>query len=275
MMLINGKPGDSISAMDRGLQYGDGLFETIALQQGKLLLWQRHMDRLRKGCKRLNIIMPDEGQLRDEAIQLCDHNNAGVLKLIVTRGVGGRGYIAPSVAGAGAEPTRILVLYDWPEDADEFSSEGISVRFCHTRLGENRRLAGIKHLNRLEQVLARNEWQDDQFQEGLMLNHQGDVIEGTMSNVFIVFDNMLYTPCLESCGVEGVMRGLVMELAKPLSIEVNEEDVSHQALMTADEVFVCNSIIGIWPVTRIQDKILDAGPVTRAMQKAVIEYHGE
>ncbi len=275
MMLINGNPGDRISAMDRGLQYGDGLFESIALQEGRLLLWQRHMDRLHKGCDRLKIIMPDAVLLRDEAMNVCADHSTGVLKLIVTRGEGGRGYIAPSVTGARAEPTRILTLYDWPDHPDKFSSDGINVRFCHTRLAENRRMAGIKHLNRLEQVLARNEWQDDQFQEGLMLSHHGDVIEGTMSNVFIVVDNMLYTPELENCGVKGIMRELVMELAVSMSIKVRESGISHQAVMTADEVFVCNSIIGIWPVKRIQEKTLQAGQVTRAIQKAVIEYRGE
>ncbi|GMR08550.1 MAG: aminodeoxychorismate lyase [Gammaproteobacteria bacterium] len=275
MMLINGNPGDCISAMDRGLQYGDGLFESIALQGGRLLLWQRHMDRLRKGCDRLKIIMPDVDLLRDEAIHVCEENATGVLKLIVTRGVGGRGYIVPSVTGTRIEPTRVLAFYDWPDHPEKFSSDGISVRFCHTRLAENRRMAGIKHLNRLEQVLARNEWQDDQFQEGLMLSHHGDVIEGTMSNVFIVVDNVLYTPDLENCGVKGIMRELIMELAVSMSIDVRESGISHQAVMAADEVFICNSIIGVWPVKRIQEKALQVGRVTRAVQKAVIEYREE
>lgn len=263
-MLIDGKDSDQIAADDRGLLYGDGLFETLAVHSGEPQLWTRHMARLARGCVRLGIEPPSVDLLQVEARALCAGSARAVLKIIVTRGSGGRGYRPP----APALPRRILSLHPWPDHPAHWSQQGVSVRLCDTPLGANPRLAGLKHLNRLEQVLARAEWDDPDIAEGLMLDAAGGLIEGTMSNLFLVRDGRLRTPALERCGVAGVMRARVLELAAQGGIASEVSELGLTDLQGADEVFVCNSVIGIWPVRRVQSMEFTPGPVTRFLQQA-------
>jgi 4-amino-4-deoxychorismate lyase len=248
-VLINGIAGDSVSAADRGLHYGDGLFETLAVLDGEPLLWERHYARLRQGCERLGIPSPDPSTLRAEADQLCAQAGKAVLKIIVTRGPGGRGYRPPELA----DPTRILSLHPYPDYPAAWPAQGVSIRLCQTRLGRNPALAGIKHCNRLEQVLARAEWADPGIAEGIMLDLEGQVIEGTMSNIYMIYKDILLTPSLDMCGVAGVIRERVLELAEGLGVRSEVRPVSVDELRGADEVFLSNSVIGIWPVARLVD----------------------
>ena len=174
---INGVEQPDIAVADRGLQYGDGLFETLAVFDGQCPRFLDHYQRLSAGCDRLGLPQPDETLLLQEVAQAAQGKNKAVIKLIVTSGAGGRGYSRP----AKLQTTRIVMLHDWPEYPQTNWQEGIALRFCQTRLGCNPTLAGIKHLNRLEQVLARNEWQGNEDAEGLMLDMNGNVIEATMS----------------------------------------------------------------------------------------------
>lgn len=264
-MLIDGKDTDRIAADDRGLLYGDGLFETIAVHDGVPQLWAQHMARLHRDCVRLGIAPPAEELLLDEARSLCAASEQAVLKIIITRGSGGRGYRpAPQ-----SVPRRILSLHPWPVYPAFCWQQGIAVRLCDTRLGRNPRLAGIKHLNRLEQVLARSEWDDADITEGLMLDTEDRLIEGTMSNVFLIRDGELRTPALEYCGVAGVMRGHVVALAVELGIPCAVMPLELADVAQADELFVCNSLIGIWPVRRFQEREFIPGPLTRRLQQAV------
>ncbi len=264
-MLIDGKDSDLIAADDRGLLYGDGLFETLAVHNGEPRLWPQHMARLTQGCARLGITPPAADLLHDEARSLCAGSGRAVLKIIVTRGSGGRGYRPPSPA----LPRRILSLHPWPDYPEHWSRQGINVRLCDTPLGASPRLAGLKHLNRLEQVLARAEWDDPEIAEGLMLDTAGGLVEGTMSNLFLVRDGRLRTPALERCGVAGVMRARVLELAAQGGIACEVSELGLADLQAADEVFVCNSVIGIWPVRRVQNMEFTPGPVTRFLQQAM------
>lgn len=260
MILVNGHEQAHISAADRGLQYGDGLFETIAVSGGRPRLWQRHWRRLAAGCARLGIEGLDPRQLQDEAQRACaDIDDKAVLKLIVTRGEGGRGYRPDRTAKA----TRIVATYPWPTYPEGYWQQGVAVRVCTTRLGRNAALAGMKHLNRLEQVLARREWDDPQIAEGLMLDDGGHVIAGTMSNVFMVTADRLVTPALDSCGVAGVMRGMILDIAAETALTWEELSVSRRELQQADEVFLCNALIGIWPVRRIEQQDYALGPLTK------------
>jgi 4-amino-4-deoxychorismate lyase len=258
MFLINGSPGDRISAEDRGLHYGDGLFETIAVVDGRPLCWDRHVARLAAGCLRLAMPMPAERLLETEAERLCAGNGRGVLKIIVTRGSGGRGYLPP------AEPcvTRILGLYDWPDHPQGSRRHGVQVHVCDTRLGMQPALAGLKHLNRLEQVLARQEVQRAGADEGLMLDPDGCVIEGTTSNLFLIDGNRLLTPDLRRCGVAGIVRGLILERASQWSLRPVVTDILPAQVTGAEEVFLTNSIIGIWPVRRIGEQEFAPGQRT-------------
>ena len=263
MMLINGKQEQNIPVTDRGLQYGDGLFETIEVKDGQCPHWQRHMQRLARGCEQLGIAMPDTELLLNEALQVCHGEKRAVLKIILTRGSGGRGYRVPE----HSEPTRILSNHPWPEYSDSNSCEGIHLHLCHTTLSTQPALAGIKHLNRLEQVMARREWDDPDVAEGLMSDASGLVVEGTMSNVFAARAGQLYTPVISHCGVAGTMRERIIETAAALSIPVTETTLRIDDLYTMEELFVCNSIIGIWPVRELATRSYIApGTVTRQLQ---------
>ena len=266
--LIDGVKIAKIDALDRGLQYGDGVFETIAVRNGQLLLWDRHMSRLIQGCMQLNIPAPDQALLLEEASGLCNGIEQGIIKIVVTRGAGGRGYRAPD----SPHPTRIITRYPWPDYPMPHESQGVSVRLCTTCLGRNPCLAGIKHLNRLEQVLARSEWSDPGISEGLMLDEQGNVIEGTMSNIFLVSQNRLLTPDLSACGIQGVVRGLILDLARELGIEYEITEISLKRLHSADEIFLTNSVIGLWPVRELDDKSYNTGPITSCIVKKLANY---
>ncbi len=268
--LVNGQTQDMVSTGDRGLLYGDGVFETIAVQNGEARSWELHVARLRLGCERLGIAPVDSRVLAAEAAALCTNITRAVLKIIITRGPGGRGYRPP----ASATPTRIMQLHPWPDYPERFARDGAPVRICTIRMGRNPVLAGIKHLNRLEQVLARAEWDDENIPEGLLLDQQGFLIEGTMSNVFLVQGLKLVTPDLRLCGVAGVMRARLLELAADAEICTEVRSVLIDELYNAQEVFVSNSIIGIWPVLRIGTQNFTIGNVTRTLQRILQDYPG-
>jgi len=278
-MLVNGECREHIEISDRGFQYGDGLFETIAVSNGQPVFFDRHIDRLEAGCRRLFIPFPGTELLTFEAKKLCQHSNKAVLKLILTRGSGGRGYRQPEVI----QTTRVLSLHPFPSFpcsrlgifASIYEEQGIVVRFCDTRLGLNPVLAGIKHLNRLEQILARAEWSDPDIQEGIMLDMNEHVIEGTMTNLFYVKNNTLYTSSITLTGVAGIMRGIIMVMASDHGLSAIEHTFTKDELLTADEVFVCNSIVGIWPIKQIAAKCFSVGVRTRQLQAWLIQFINE
>lgn len=263
--LVNGVAAEQISIADRGLQYGDGCFETIAVQQGQALLWDRHIQRLVSGCQRLGInasVIADE--LSVDAKNIITSAMDGVLKIIVTRGAGERGYRSDNTQ----RPSRIVTFGPSPQYPKDYRREGIAMRLCDTRLSENKTLAGIKHLNRLEQVLARSEWQD-QYQEGLMLNQAGQVVEGTMSNVFVQIGDEVITPLLNHCGVAGVMRSVIFDKLSDKNINCQQRQLELQILYEADAIFICNSIIGLWPVISLDNKSFPITDLQRYLQNAI------
>ena len=268
MMLIDGRAQDRVSARDRGLHFGDGVFETIAVDAGRALCLERHLARLADGCARLAIRAPELATLEEECARVCDGVERAVLKIMITRGASGRGYGAEP----GAVPTRIVARYPWPPYAADSRTDGVAVGICSTRLGRNPRLAGIKHLNRLEQVLARSENALGACDEGLMLDDRGRLIEGTMSNVFVRRGKRLSTPDLSGCGVAGIMRELVLEVSEQAGGLVPEiTAMGVDDLSTAEECFLTNSLIGIWPINTIAGQPLRAGPVAHELQKLLTE----
>jgi 4-amino-4-deoxychorismate lyase len=268
MILVNGVEVDQIPVNDRGFQYGDGLFETIEVIKSQPVFLDQHLLRLCTGCSRLNIPSPDINQLTDEINSVCKYAQQAVLKIIITRGSGGRGYRQPEAI----HPTRVISLHPFPEYPVTHAKQGIIVRFCDTRLGLNPTLAGIKHLNRLEQIIARAEWDDPVIQEGIMLDANSHVIEGTMTNLFYAKDNIIYTASLQLTGVMGIMRGIIQELIAEHKLTLIEHDYGKKALFAADEVFVCNSIIGIWPVKQIANVRFAAGKVTVQLQRWLEQF---
>lgn len=271
MILVNGEVRNQIEISDRGFQYGDGLFETIAVSGGKPVFWDQHWQRLQSGCRHLNIPVPDAEIIGLEVKNLCRQAESAVLKIIVTRGSGGRGYRQPDCI----QPTRVLSLHPFPDYPPEYKVQGVVVRFCDTRLGLNPSLAGIKHLNRLEQVLARAEWNDSSIQEGIMLDSHDHVIEGTMTNLFYIKDATLYTSSIAQAGIAGIMRNIILSLSSGRGLPAIEHLFSEKELLLADEVFVCNSIIGIWPVNRIADTCYQVGPKTGLIQQWLDSFTDE
>ncbi|MDH5735909.1 MAG: aminodeoxychorismate lyase, partial [Gammaproteobacteria bacterium] len=254
-ILINGEFDNLISVNDRAFQYGDGVFETIACKNNKLIFWDEHMDRLNNACKVLRLNLIDESIWIDDIKKLVSSNqNDLAIKLIYSRGNGQRGYRLP----AAPEPVRVVMSAPLPLYSDEFYATGVKLIVCNTPASINSRLAGIKHINKLENVLARNEWFDPDIFEGLMLDDYGNVIEGTMTNVFAIKNNSLYTPILKRSGVNGIIRQKVIQLAKNNNIVTQQIEIKLEKLLEMDELFITNSFIGITPVYQLQNKIFPA-----------------
>jgi 4-amino-4-deoxychorismate lyase len=262
--LVDGKPG-FLDPSDRGLAYGDGLFETMAAESGAIRWLDYHLERLRSGCRRLKIPEPDETILRREIAERCPPAGRAVVKLIVTRGKGARGYRPP----AEVSPTRLIGAAAWPVRPEANYSTGIELIRCEIRLGRNPALAGLKHLNRLEQVLARAELPDEHAHEGLLLDSDGQVVGCTSSNIFAVTGRELVTPEIRYCGVEGVMRRIVIETAGQLGLEASGRAMRPEALLAADALFVTNAVFGIWPVRSFGDRMYATSPIIRALQSAL------
>lgn len=265
-VLINGiTPADPLHALaieDRGFQYGDGVFESALLARGRVRFLEQHLRRLALGCERLGIAPPDAGALRSDVQRLSGSVERAVLKIVVSRGVGPRSY-RPS---SRSQTTRVVALYPAPPQP---ATTGLALRWCETRLGRNARLAGIKHLNRLEQVLAQAEWSDDAIVDGLMLDTEGELVSGTASNVFLVREGALVTPDLRFCGVLGIMRGEVLRAARELGIPVNEQPLWPRDVETASEVFITNSIRGIRSATTLGPLRWSGSPVADRLRHAL------
>lgn len=262
MILINGAPAEAISVHDRGLMYGDGVFRTLLVRRGSPLDWERHYRKLTADCAALALACPSREILALELERLAQACSESVAKIVVTRGPGGRGYFP----GAAATPTRIVMIAPRPAYPEAYRRQGVRIRLCQMRLAIQPRLAGIKHLNRLENVLARAEWSDPDTAEGLMLDWEGNVVEGTMTNLFLVAEGKLITPDLSRCGVAGVQRERVLEYAQTHGFPTRVAQVSMKSLLEADEVFLTNSLIGLWPVAEFQDVRWSVGPITERIQ---------
>lgn len=248
-VLVDGREGGGIDPGDRGLNYGDGLFETLAVRDGGARFLDWHLERLAAGAARLCIPLPDSGQLRAEVSRAWPEGR-GVVRIVLTRGSGPRGYRPPP----DPRPLRVVTGSPWPARDPACWTEGVRLRWCSTRLGRNPRLAGIKHLNRLEQVLARAEWDDDAVAEGLMMDDLGNVIGGTQTNLFATFGDGLVTPALDQCGVAGVMRRALMHWAAGQGIAVTERRLPAGELAGARGLILTNALIGAWPVRELEGR---------------------
>lgn len=273
MILVNGVETEFVPAQDRGFQFGDGLFETIAVIAGQPRLWLRHVARLTNGCERLSLPVPEASLLLTEIRRVAADRARTVVKIIVTRGTGSGGY-APA-ANTNPDPNRIVIARDWPADPAEWDHDGVPAMFCDTHLARNPRLAGIKHLNRLEQVLAQHEVSaktgTGTGAEGIVCDTSGYVIETCRANLFAVFGDLLATPDLNQAGVAGVMRAEVMARATDAGIAVRESCFTPRELLAADEIFVTNALINVRPIRAVGDRVMRAGPVTRRVQEMLRE----
>jgi 4-amino-4-deoxychorismate lyase len=249
-MLVNGEPGNVISIRDRGLLYGDGVFRTMRANNGQVQHWPLHYQKLQHDCAALGMTCPGFAQLSAE-LEMPLHNQTDcAIKLIVTRGVTARGY-APSTRISATHIWDVAPLPDYPAD---WATTGIKARLCQLRLGQQPRLAGIKHLNRLENVLAASEWNDPDIAEGLLADTDGNIIEGVRSNLFAVLGDTLITPSLFACGVAGIQRDRVIAWAKSNKVPLEIRALSWDETINADELFVVNSLIGVWSIRELEQR---------------------
>ncbi len=263
--LLNGQLIDSeqpaLYLNERGWLYGDGLYETMLLNNGSIRFLADHLERLQSGCERLGMPVPPVTLLTQELQMICSQQQHAVIRLTLTRGRSERGYRPAELP----QPTR--VWQSFPVPANTLS--GIKLRWCTTRLSRNAVLAGIKHCNRLEQVLAQAEWRDADIAEGLMLDTEGELVCGTMSNVFLALEGRLITPDLRYSGIAGVMRKNVLRLAERFNIETEQRAVRAEEVQAAQEVFVCNAVRGIQPVIKLEQQQWQIGELTGMLLQAL------
>ena len=257
--LVNGEISTFIPTTNRGLNYGDGLFETMVVQNGRPRRWQAHMDRLGLGCERLGLIMPPQALLLREVQTVSAGLTDAVVKIVLTRDGMGRGYTPPSDGTC----TRVVSAHPYPDGIAEIAYEGVKAQVCELRLALQPALGGIKHLNRLEQVLAAAEIRDSNAVEGVLLDREDHVISAIAANIFLVYGERLLTPRLDRCGVRGVVR---TQILAAFSHRGEQRRIHSDMLWEADEVFICNAIRGIVPLTAINDHAYEIGPVTRELQ---------
>ena len=251
---------DALAADDRGLAYGDGLFETMRVHRGDVPWWDAHWSRLARGARRLRLPLPDRAHVAAEAADLCAGRD-GVLKLIVTRGSGGRGYAPPPDAAA-------TWLLSWHPLPPSYRPGGLVLRWCETSIAPQPALAGIKHCNRLEQVLARGEWNDPDVDEGLLRSTEGDVVGATAANVFIFDGKHWRTPQVDRCGIAGVCRSWILATA-----DAREERLAPEDIERAEALVLCNAVRGILPVARLGDRTWPAHPAVQALRERLGHAH--
>ena len=262
VVLINGEEQDKISIFSRNMQYGDGLFETCVAMDNQILFWPRHFSRLEMGCEKLNINKIDEGVwLSDikKAFALSLKKNC-IVKLILSRGNSLRGYGYKD----DIKPVRIVIISEMHQS---LINKEFSLEYSTSGYHSNPQLAGIKHCNRLEQILARSNLSCN---EAIMLDEKENVISVTQGNIYFIFGNKLLTPKLDRCGVVGSRRSLILELARSLKMDALESNISINQAQQADEVFISNSIIGIQPVHAIERHKLGKNPQTEKIRKAFL-----
>jgi len=269
--LINGIASDYLNINDRSIHYGDGLFETILCSNNKLYYWSQHYQRLQASAEKLKIACPQEQLLLDDITKLIDNNKAGskpgfiseaayAIKVIVSRGAGERGYKFSKNTTA----SRFVFLSGLEADYSSFLSKRLlsgELFICKQQVSINENLAGLKHLNRLENVMARNESKAGHI-DGLMLNANQHVIEGSMSNLFAIKDKQLLTPDLSLSGVNGITRGIIIELASKSNIKTSVINLTIDHLSCMDELFISNSLIGMKSVTKLRDSLYKDQQVT-------------
>jgi 4-amino-4-deoxychorismate lyase len=247
-MIINGHPATELNIADRAVHYGDGCFTTMEVKDGTVRYWQHHLQRLQLAVNRLGINFSLWHELQQHVTKLALASEHGVIKIILSRGIGGRGY-APAV-GQG---TYIVSVHEMPKHYLNLRKQGVKLGISSVQLAKQPLLAGIKHLNRLEQVLVKQSFDAEVFDDVLVCDTDGMLVESSVANLFWRKGASWFTPDLYFCGVEGVMRNLVLTHFKNTGQHVQQIRTLTETLKHVDEVFICNSLMGLVPVASIED----------------------
>jgi len=267
VILIDGKKQSKASIFNRNTQFGDGLFETCLVENKKLLFWSNHFERMKLGCDRLKISMIDETLwLSDikKAFSLMKIDNC-IVKLVLSRGESLRGYSYKD----NIRPIRITIVSELKKNNQD---KAFSLEFCNSGYNSNPKLAGIKHCNRLEQVIARAGIKVD---DGIMLDENENVVSVTQGNIFCIQGNRLITPNLDKCGIEGTRRAVILKIAVDLGFDINIKNLSVEELLRSDEVFISNSIQGVGPVNQIEDFVYSKHKITEIISETLKEKSTE
>ena len=267
VILIDGKKQSKASIFNRNTQFGDGLFETCLVENKKLLFWSNHFERMKLGCDRLKISMIDETLwLSDikKAFSLMKIDNC-IVKLVLSRGESLRGYSYKD----NIRPIRITIVSELKNNNQD---KAFSLEFCNSGYNSNPKLAGIKHCNRLEQVIARAGIKVD---DGIMLDENENVVSVTQGNIFCIQGNRLITPNLDKCGIEGTRRAVILKIAVDLGFDINIKNLSVAELLRSDEVFISNSIQGVGPVNQIEDFVYSKHKITEIISETLKEKSTE
>jgi 4-amino-4-deoxychorismate lyase len=247
--LINGSASKKISPYDRALQFGDGIFRTFVVKNKKPWHWAHHYKKIVVDCRAMKIKPPSEKILLSDIDRLFKTKQKSVGKFMITRGESERGYGFKS----SITPNRFLIKTKMPSYPKAHFQSGVSLYICKLKLHPSF-LSGIKHLNRIENVMARSEWQDSRYADGILLNDQGHVIECVSSNLFMRKGHTIYTHPLKNIGVKGVTRDLILKILPQLGFKVKEIRFDLNKLLAADEVFITNSLFGVWQVKKIKNR---------------------
>ena len=263
--LVNGSFDQTISPVDRGFAYGDGIFRTMVIRNSLPDHWPQHYQKLVADCAVIGIVCPSAELLMSDLQQLFAIDEIAIAKIVITRGEGARGYAPPAIT----MPMRVVIKSPMPQYSVNHLINGVNLHVCRIQMAHQPKLAGIKHLNRLENVMARMEWHEDTIFDGLLLDQIGNVIECTMSNIFARFDNTLITPDLSLCGVAGITRQRIIGLAVMLKFNIEIKDLSFDELLQADEVVICNSIYGAFQVNKIGENLLPQQSLAKTIRSAL------
>lgn len=263
--LVNGSFDHAISPIDRGFAYGDGIFRTMLMRNSLPDHWPLHYQKLVADCAVIGIVCPSAELLISDLQQMFAIDEIAVAKIVITRGEGARGYAPPAVTS----PMRVVIKSPMPQYSVNYIANGVNLHVCDIRLAHQPKLAGIKHLNRLENVMARLEWRDEHIFDGLLLDQRGNVIECTMSNVFARFGDTLITPDLSLSGVAGITRQHILGLSAVLKLDIMVNHLTFEALLKADEVVICNSLYGAFQVSQIGETIMPKQHLAKTIRSAL------
>ncbi|MEI6895024.1 MAG: aminodeoxychorismate lyase [Colwellia sp.] len=257
---VNGQQQTDITITERGLAYGDGIFTTAKIVNGKVVLLEKHIERLLLGCNKLKLNLPLNINLNEQLKFVSKTYSKAVLKVMITAGSGGRGY---SRVGLNENSTNIIIMVsDFPTHYEGIAQKGIHLGDSEQCIATSSMLGGIKHLNRLEQVLLRVELDERHEDDLVVTNCQGQVIEVTSANLFYWLDGRLCTPEISTSGVDGIIRQVI--IANIPQVKVCQTQVVD--LQQAQGIFICNSLMGIIPVKTYNSRILAIDAVL-ALQK--------
>lgn len=272
---INGRLLDidnaKVSIFDRGFLYGDGLFETMRSYAGMVFKIDEHLARLFSSLKIMKIKPPYTKKYIKSVIYKSLHINglsSAYIRLAITRGEGRFGLSYSDKFN----PNVVIVTKEFGEYPENMYFNGISAKVVNIRQNQFSPVSKIKSLNFLNNILARLDAKDDDFDEAILMNTKGYIAEGSTSNIFLVKGNSLITPTLDTGILAGVTRGIIVEIARNLRIKVREKFVTYRELLKADEVFLTNSLIEVLPVTRMDSKDISDGNVGDLTKLLRISY---